>query len=71
MYVWLHKPERNTREKPEITRVMNHAGLSGVPNGVALNYSGQSSTERFVCISCADGTDSAVTVKFDKEYRGT
>ena len=35
-----------------------------VPNDVALNHSGQSRTERFVCISCADGKDFAVTVKF-------
>ena len=31
---------------PEIRREMNHARLSGVPNGVALNHSGQAGTER-------------------------
>ena len=43
---------------------MYHARLSGVPNDVALNHCGQSRTEHFVCISSADGTDYAVTVKF-------
>ena len=42
---------------------MYHAQLSGVPNDVALNHCGQSGTEHFVCISSADGTDYAVTVK--------
>ena len=53
---------------PEIRREMNHARLSGVPNGVTLNHNGQAGTERFVCISCADGTDSAVTVVYT-DYR--
>ena len=43
---------------------MYHARLSGVPNDVALNHCGQSGTDHFVCISSADGTDYAVTVKF-------
>ena len=50
--------------RSEIRREMNHARLSGVPNGLALNHSGQSGTERFVCISCADGTQSTVTITF-------
>ena len=48
----------------EISREMYHARLSGVPNDVALNHCGKSETEHFVCISSADGTDYAVTVKF-------
>ena len=50
--------------RSEISREMYHARLSGVPNDVALNHCGQSGTEHFVCISSADGTDYAVTVKF-------
>ena len=56
------------RMLPEISREIYHARLSGRPNYVALNRSGQSGTERFVCISFADGTDSAVTVMY-ADYR--
>ena len=48
----------------EISREMYHARLSGVPNDVARNHCGQSGTEHFMCISSADETDYAVTVKF-------
>ena len=63
-----NEKHRMTTMEAEIRREMNHAGLAGisvagVPNGVALSHSGQSGTKRFVRVSCADGTDSAVTVK--------
>ena len=60
----LHEYHSGDRTAAKISREIYHARLSGVPNDVALNHCGQSGTEHFVCISSADGTDYAVTVKF-------